>query len=74
MKKLIYILVTLAFFGRDAFLELTRQNQIRPSTVSDMEKILEGEAYLTETESEMFNYVTAFLTDEIKCSLYDENN
>ena len=74
MKKLIYILVTLAFFGCDDFLEETSQNQIRPSTVSDMEKILEGEAYLTETESEMFNYVTAFLTDEIKCSLYDENN
>ena len=55
MKKLIYILVTLAFFGCDDFLEETSQNQIRPSTVSDMEKILEGEAYLTETESEMFN-------------------
>ena len=71
MKRLIYKLVTLAFFGCDDFLEETSQNQIRPSTVSDMEKILEGEAYLTETESEMFNYVTAFLTDEIKCSLYD---
>ena len=41
MKKLIYILVTLAFFGCDDFLEETSQNQIRPSTVSDMEKILE---------------------------------
>ena len=55
MKKLIYILVTLAFFGCDDFLEETSQNQIRPSTVSDMEKILEGYSSFCLSFSQIFN-------------------
>ena len=74
MKRLIYTLVAVAFLGCDDFLEETSQNQIRPSTVSDMEKILEGEGYLTEDESYLFNYVTSFLTDEIKCNAIDESS
>ena len=67
MKKLIYAFVAIALWGCDDFLEETSQNQIRPSTVSDMEKILEGEAYLTEVETRMFNEGTVFLTDDIEC-------
>lgn len=73
MKRLIYTLVAVALWGCDDFLEETSQNQIRPSTVSDMEKILEGEGYLTEDESDLFNYGTAFLTDEIQCNEYDQS-
>lgn len=73
MKRLIYTLCAVAFLGCDDFLEETSQNQIRPSTVTDMEKILEGEGYLTQDESYLFNYVTAFLTDEIKCNAIDES-
>lgn len=73
MKKLMCMLVAAALWGCDDFLEETSQNQIRPSTVSDMEKILEGEGYLTEDESYMFNYATSFLTDEIKCNQEDES-
>lgn len=67
MKRLLYVFVAITLWGCDDFLEETSQNQIRPSTVSDMEKILEGEAYLTETESRIFNYGTAFFTDDMQC-------
>lgn len=67
MKRIINVLAMIALWGCDGFLEETSQNQIRPSTVSDMEKILEGEAYLTEAETEIFNFGTAFLTDDMQC-------
>ena len=67
MKRIAIICVISSFLGCSDFLEETSQNQIRPSTVSDMEKILEGEGYFDDREGCMFNYGTELFTDDIQC-------
>lgn len=68
MKNKKYILSSLLLmlsWGCSDFLEEQSQSEIRPSTVNDMEKLLEGEAYFTETEGTVFNYATDIFTDNI---------
>lgn len=55
--------------GCDDFLEEKSQDEVRPSTVTDMEKILEGEAYFNKTEGFMFNFGTDVLSDNINATL-----
>ena len=59
--------------GCDDFLEEKSQDEVRPSTVTDMEKILEGEAYFNKTEGFMFNFGTDVLSDNIKCNAVDDD-
>ena len=51
--------------GCDDFLEEKSQDEVRPSTVTDMEKILEGEAYFNKTEGFMFNFGTLLMMIEM---------
>ena len=68
MKKVITALVVLGLCGCNDFLEETSQNQVRPSSISDMEKIIEGEAYFDKTEGRIFSYGTEFMTDDLQCN------
>ena len=67
MKNGLYsLLITLGLcYGCSDFLEEKSQSEVRPSTVTDMEKILEGEAY--PTEGYLFGDETFYFTDNIKC-------
>lgn len=69
MKNNIIYLVffTLLSFGCGNFLEEKSQTEIRPSTVKDMEKLLEGDAYPKTTEGALLNYGTEIFTDDIEC-------
>lgn len=72
MKSNIFFLWTFLLvlnWGCDDFLEEKSQGEIRPSTVKDMEKLLEGEAYFTQTEGPVFNTVTEIFTDDRQCNL-----
>lgn len=62
------ILLAGVAFGCSEFLEETSQTEIRPSTVRDMEKILEGEAYFSGDEARMFNRGTDIFTDDMECN------
>lgn len=67
MKKIYLIGILLFFLGAcNDFLEEKSQDEVRPSTVSDMEKILEGNAYFAEADGILFNTVTDYFTDNIK--------
>lgn len=66
MRKSIYVLLlACALSGCNDFLEESSQNEIHPSTVSDMEKLLEGEAYFTADEGSLYAEVTDIFTDNI---------
>lgn len=67
MKRIVMICMISIFGGCDDFLEETSQNQIRPSLVSDMEKLLSGEGYFDASNGCLFNYGTEVLTDDIQC-------
>ena len=67
MKTTIYLfLLAWVLGGCGDFLEETSQNEIHPSTVSDMEKLLEGEAYFTADEGTLFTDVTDIFTDNLE--------
>ncbi len=53
--------------GCDKFLEEKSQSEIRPSTVNDMEKLLEGEAYFNVSDGVVFSYATDIFTDDYGC-------
>ena len=62
---LIAVLLLCGLTGCSDFLEEKSQTEIRPSTVRDMEKILEGEAYFSGVEGWTFNRGTDIFTDNI---------
>ena len=72
-SKLFIILLASVAFGCSEFLEETSQTEIRPSTVSDMEKILESEAYFSGAEAYMFNRGTDIFTDDMQSNALPEN-
>lgn len=68
MKKILSIgILALVCFSCSDFLEEKSQSEIRPSTLTDMEKILEGEGYFTQEEAFHFNYALEMLTDDWEC-------
>lgn len=54
--------------GCSDFLEEDSQGQVRPESVSDMEKILIGDGYFNAADGWVFNKGTDFLTDNYKCA------
>ena len=69
MKSNIWILLlALWFSGCDGFLEESSQDEIRPSTVDDMEQLLLGEVYLAVGDNNNFFRCTDIFTDDIKCN------
>lgn len=75
MKINVFIfLLAWVLSGCSDFLEETSQNEIHPSTVSDMEKLLEGEAYFTGEDGTLFTDVTDIFTDNLECIGIGPNN
>ena len=74
MKRFFSVLIIGVLCGCSDFLEETSQNQIHPSTVSDMEKILAGEGYFDEREGYLFNYGAEFFTDDLQCEEEQERS
>lgn len=68
-SKILILLLTLGIFGCEDFLEEKSQSEVRPSTVKDMEKILEAEAYFGSKEGTIFNRATDIFTDDIACNV-----
>ena len=64
-SNVIIILLLWGLTGCSDFLEEKSQSEIRPSTVRDMEKILEGEAYFTAEEGYVLNRGTDIFSDNI---------
>lgn len=71
MKRIIAGIMFVSLFGCDDFLEEKSQSEVRPSNITDMEKIMEGSAYCTystgTSEGSIFNIKTEILTDDIGC-------
>lgn len=74
MKSNIWILLlALWFSGCDGFLEESSQDEVRPSTVDDMEQLLLGEVYFSQGDHNNFFRCTDVFSDDIKCNgLTDE--
>lgn len=69
MKSNIWILLLiLCFPGCNGFLEESSQDEVRPSTVEDMEQLLLGEVYLTKDDYTLFFNGTDIFTDDKKCN------
>lgn len=67
-KSWIYLLIVSFSLGAcNDFLEESSQTEVRPSTVKDMEKLLEGEAYPSQNDGETLNWLTNYLTDDYAC-------
>lgn len=65
MKTGVYIMMfALLLTGCNDFLKETSQDEVRPSTVSDLEQILVGEAYLSDYN--IYN-ITDIFTDNMEC-------
>lgn len=65
MRISIYLAAfVLLFYGCGDFLEEKSQSEIRPSTVTDMERILEGEAYPEKGHGYLLNIATDIFTDD----------
>lgn len=64
--KILVVLLVLFLSGCEDFLEERSQTEVRPSTVRDMEKLLEGEAYWTENDA-VFTDATDIFTDDVSC-------
>lgn len=75
MKFRFYVLVLLiACAGCEDLLEEKSQSEIRPSTVKNMEKLLEGEAYFTDSEGPLFNTMTEIFTDNWKSNVLNQTS
>lgn len=74
MKSRLLALLFLPFlFGQcNGFLEEVSQTEIRPSTVRDMEKIIESDAYPSEANGLLLNRVTDIFTDDVKSNVVEE--
>ena len=73
-SRLFIILMAGVALGCSDFLEETSQTEIRPSTVRDMEKILESEAYFSGEEGYIFNRGTDIFTDDVKSNVLDDGS
>lgn len=74
-SKIAMILLAASLWGCSEFLKETSQSEIRPSTVRDMEKLLEGEAYFSPEEGYLFNRATEIFTDDVQSNqLNDESS
>ena len=71
--KILILFLTYSLAGCDGFLEEQSQTEIRPSTVLDMEKLLEGEAYWTEKDA-VFSDATDIFTDDNMCNVVRDRN
>lgn len=71
--KILILFLTYSLAGCDGFLEEQSQTEIRPSTVLDMEKLLEGEAYCTEKDA-VFSDATDIFTDDNMCNVVSKKN
>lgn len=71
--RITMILLMASLYGCSEFLEETSQDEIRPSTVRDIEKLLEGEAYFSGEEGYIFNRGTDIFTDDVQCNVLAEN-
>ena len=58
------MMFALLLTGCNDFLKETSQDEVRPSTVSDLEQILVGEAYLSDYN--IYN-ITDIFTDNMEC-------
>ena len=73
MKSRLFILfLALSFVRCNDFLEEKSQDEIRPSTVTDMSKIMESEAYFSIGEGALFNRKTDIFTDDITCAVVED--
>lgn len=68
-SKIFVLLLTWTFGGCGDFLEEQSLSEIRPSTVRDMEKILEGEAYFSPENGYILNRGTDIFTDDVCCNV-----
>lgn len=67
MKSKIWIIVlTFCLAGCSDFLEESSQDEIRPSTVEDMEQLLLGEVYMGMYD--LISNVTNIFTDDLQCN------
>lgn len=71
--KILILFLSCAFAGCDGFLEEQSQTEVRPSTIFDMEKLLEGEAYWTESDA-VFTDETEIFTDDNMCNVVRDKN
>lgn len=66
MKNILFIILFVwRMSSCNDFLEEQSQTEIRPSTVQDMEKLLEGEAYWTKEDGSVFSDITDIFTDDV---------
>ena len=70
-SKLFLLFLALCFIQCDDFLEEQSQSEVRPSTVSDMEKILESGAYPTEEMGALMNRKTEIFTDNVRSNIVE---
>ncbi|WP_065219878.1 MULTISPECIES: RagB/SusD family nutrient uptake outer membrane protein [Butyricimonas] len=68
-SRLLILFVALGFIQCSDFLEEQSQSEIRPSTVSDMEKILESTAYPTAEMGTLLGRKTEIFTDNVKSNI-----
>ena len=71
-SKLLLLFLALGFIQCSDFLEEQSQSEIRPSTVADMEKILETMAYPNNAVGTLLNRGTDIFTDNVKSNVVDE--
>lgn len=75
MKNSIWVMLLVCFLiGCKDFLEEQSQTEIRPSSVQDMEKLLEGEAYWDESYGKIFSDVTDIFTDDVESQIVRDQN
>lgn len=65
MKTKIYLLIAFVLCGCSKFLEESSQNEVRPSSVSDLLELAAGDAYCTGSPMEVW---TELLTDDMQCN------
>lgn len=68
MRKILRFVTILLLTGCSNFLEEKSQSEVRPTTVSDMERLLIGDVYFTKEEGALFNHATDIFTDNQQCS------
>ena len=74
MKSILLIeILALCCLGCNDFLEEKSQSEVRPSTVTDMEKILLGEAYFKQETGNLYNENTDLFTDNMQCNDVSES-
>lgn len=69
LRLLALLSLPFLFWQCNGFLEEVSQTEIRPSTVRDMEKIIESDAYPSEANGVLFNRVTDIFTDDVKSNV-----